>query len=184
MDRWLAGLIGGLRAVDAALLNRFGAAAERIDIELQDSLRPLSERADAEIDAATPREQGDEARLAPAGHLMSIQAPYASRLRREKGLWKVDLPAIYKEKALLEVGSDSTEMKMYLQAGRSCKEVGARNQRPANTKRSILLERPSGSEWQRSPPGAAQCGNVTHDSDPPSRRAASVWPPQFFSCCG
>ncbi len=141
----LAGLIDGLRSVDGALLRRFGGSAERIDIDLCDSLRPLSEGAESEVAAATVNENGLEARLVPLGRPMSIQVPYATQLRKDKGVWKVDLPAVYQQKPQLSVGAGSAEMETYLQAGRALKtvarEIASGQYKTLDAARNAIAER-------------------------------------------
>jgi hypothetical protein len=143
----LAGMIDGLRQVDRALLKHFGAAAERIDIDLRDALRPLAEHAEAEVSAATFPEQGDEASLVPAGHLLSIQVPYAVLLRRENGLWKVDLPAVYANKPQLATALNPSEMNILVKAGQElrqvAKEISAGKYKTLDAARSAINERMS-----------------------------------------
>ncbi len=141
----LAGLIDGLRSVDAALLKRFGGAAERLDIDLRNALKPLSQGAEAEISAATVNEYGTEARLVPVGHSMSIQVPYATLLRKQKDAWKVDLPAVYTANPHLSASADSTDMKVYLEAGAALKgvarEIAAGEYKALDAARNAISQR-------------------------------------------
>ncbi len=119
----VAGLIDGLRRLDEALLGRFGQAAERMHINLNDSLRPLSEHAEAEIESATVKEVDQQASVIPLGRTVSIQVPYARRLRLDHGTWKVDLPTLYTEDPRLGIAAESPDIQIYERAGNALRGV-------------------------------------------------------------
>ncbi|HSU67871.1 MAG TPA: hypothetical protein VLJ39_13425 [Tepidisphaeraceae bacterium] len=95
--RWIdgrVGLINGLRNYDQALLSRFGQAAVATDLELKQAIQSLAQDPVMKFDGAIVHEGEDTAEIRAALKGVRLASEPPILMRKENGLWKVDLTAM------------------------------------------------------------------------------------------
>jgi hypothetical protein len=127
--KWIDGmtaLISGLRSYDSAIVSRFSGQATTADIDLKQALLSLADEPLTQIDGGIVSEAPDTARIEPAFHGMRLTARPPIYLRKENGLWRVDLTAMRQSpshdpemtKRLLEGGQALTRTARDIAAGK------------------------------------------------------------------
>jgi len=111
----MVALLDGLKAYDRALLSRFGPQAAAADVDLKQAILTLAQDPLARIEDGIVREGPDTAEIDPAFHGVRLTARPPIYLRKDKGLWRVDLPATARQDPRL----DPVVARRYLAAGKA-----------------------------------------------------------------
>jgi hypothetical protein len=111
-------LITGLRAYDRALLSRFGDAAVSTDNDLKQAVQSLADEPIMRLEGGIVKESDETAEVDPALNGARLAARPPIYLRREKGVWKVDLAAMKSDP-----DHDPTVMEQYLAAGKALQHM-------------------------------------------------------------
>jgi hypothetical protein len=111
-------LITGLREYDSALMLRFGSDAISADIDLQAAIQDVAQEPVVRLQDGVVKEGPDTAEVAPAFKGVRLRSRSPVFLRRDKGVWKVDL------EALREDPQHSSEVtRQYLAAGQALRRA-------------------------------------------------------------
>lgn len=133
-------LINGLRHYDQAIVSRFGPSAVSTDIELRQALTALADDPVMRFEGAIVKEAEDTAEVDPALNGMRLAAHSPILLRKQNGLWKVDLPAMREDS-----DQASALSQQYLAAGKAledaAKAVGAGRYKTLEQARQAIAER-------------------------------------------
>jgi hypothetical protein len=86
-------MLRGLRQYDQAIMSHFRADAVRDDIELKQKLVELVDDRIERTEQGVVSESEEEARIAPGLNGLALQARPPVVLKKDKGVWKVDLAA-------------------------------------------------------------------------------------------
>jgi len=89
----MSSFLTGLKAFDDAVVSRFGQEAVQADVQLKQALLELSEDVIQHVEEANVRQTEEAATLEPAAAGMRLRNRPSIYLRKDKGLWKVDLAA-------------------------------------------------------------------------------------------
>jgi len=87
----IVSLIAGLRAYADALKARFGAQASSIDDQLREAMRALTDDPVMRLEGGIVKESADSAEVDPALNGVRLAARPPIYLRKDAGVWKVDL---------------------------------------------------------------------------------------------
>jgi len=89
----MSSFLTGLRDFDEAVTHRFGQEAVQADVQLKQALLELSDDVIQHVDEGNVREAEETASVEPAAAGMRLRNRPPIYLRKEKGVWKVDLAA-------------------------------------------------------------------------------------------
>jgi hypothetical protein len=111
-------LITGLREYDSALLLRFRNEAVSADIDIQAAIQGVAEEPIMRLQDGIVKESPDTAEVEPAFKGVRLRSRSPIFLRREKGIWKVDLEALREDP---QHSPEATQQ--YLAAGQALRRL-------------------------------------------------------------
>jgi hypothetical protein len=97
--RWIGAmalLVNGLKSYDRAIVAHFGTEATADDAQIKRALLELVDDSIAHVKEGLVKEDSDVAEVDPAWNGLRLSARPPIFLRKERGLWKVDLPTTAK----------------------------------------------------------------------------------------
>ena len=92
----MSSMLTGLKRYDEAVMKRFGSQAVQTDVQLKQAMTQLVQDEIDRLEDGIVLESADTAEVAPAWHQVRLTGRPPVMLRKEKGLWKVDLQATAK----------------------------------------------------------------------------------------
>ena len=101
----MSSMLTGLKRYDQAVLKRFGNEATQTDVQIRQAITQLVQDEIDRLEDGIVLESADTAEVAPAWHKVRLTGRPPVMLRKEKGLWKVDLQATAKTDPKFDTGA-------------------------------------------------------------------------------